>query len=74
MLNAIQVAVAMERPTMIESLLKYGAEMPSVIVGGPEDVKDAEAIARILRIMDSFHYWTRAEDGGFSGSGSQVLP
>lgn len=75
MLNAVQVAVAMERPTMIKSLLKHGVEMPNVIVGGPEDdIKDAEAIARILRTMSSFHHSTRAENGGSGGGGSQGLP
>ena len=75
MFNAIQVAVAMERPTMIQTLMDYGAQMPSVIVGGPEDdVKDAEAIARILRTMDSFHHQERGKDGGTGSSGSQGLP
>ena len=75
MFNAIQAAVAMERPTMIESLLKHGAEIPTVIVGGPEDdVKDAEAIARILRTMSSFHHQERSKEGGTGSAGSQGLP
>ena len=75
MLNAIQVAVAMERPTMIQALMDYGAQMPSVIVGGPEDdIKDAEAIARILRTMNSFNHQERGKDGGAVSSGGQGLP
>ena len=65
----------MERPTMIQSLMKAGAEMPTVVVGRPEDdIKDAESIARILRTMDSFHHQERGEDGGTRSSGSQGLP
>ncbi|KAL8794641.1 MAG: hypothetical protein Q9195_002837 [Heterodermia aff. obscurata] len=75
MMNAIQAAVAMERPTMIESLIRYGAEMPTVALGGPrDDIEDAEAIARMLRTMDSFHHQERSKNGGSGSGGSQGLP
>ncbi|KAL8698415.1 MAG: hypothetical protein Q9201_006584 [Fulgogasparrea decipioides] len=75
MLNAIQTAVAMERPNLVALLQEYGALMPAVIVTGAEQsVEDAESIARILRQRSSFQWTTRLSSGGYSSSGIAVLP
>ena len=75
MMSPIQAAVALERPSMIEALLGYGASMPLVIVCDvAEDKTDAEDIARILRGKDSFSSSTRSlKDGGCASFGSQLL-
>lgn len=73
--TAMQAAVANERHGVVELLLEHGATMPLVIaIGDKEASGEAEAIARILRMQQSFRYEERGADGSTSSTGAGVLP
>lgn len=75
MMTPIQAAVAMDRPSMVQALLHHGASMPIVLVRHDNDVvRDADDIARMLRVRDSSSYSTRSKDGRTGQSGSVGLP
>ena len=75
LISPIQAAVAMERQRVIELLLECGAELPAVIVRKTEEeVADAEDVARLLRVRDSFSENDRSEDGSVGASSSGMLP
>ena len=75
MMTPIQAAVTMDRPSMVQVLLNYGASMPVVLVRHDDEaVGDAEDVARMLRVRGSFSYSTRSEDGRSGHSSSGLLP
>ena len=73
--SAIQAAVANERHGTVQLLLKYGATMPAVIVVGEEQAsREAESIARWLRMEPSLYYEERGDDGSVRMSGYSSMP
>lgn len=55
MMTPIQAAVALDRPSMVQALLHHDASMPVVLVRHDnEAMRDAEDVARTLRVRDSF--------------------
>ena len=74
MMTAVQAAVARQPSEVVAVLVQHGVEIPAVIVVSPEEyVRQAEKVARKLRVLDSFSYETNY-GGRRCGSGSAMLP